>query len=83
VGLARGPVALGIDMADVICLSPSHLHVDGSLGICVGESWREFESRYFGRLVEAMRRILRTRWVFYAYGLPRAIGRGSGVFRVA
>jgi hypothetical protein len=27
-------------MADVICLSPSHLHVDGSLGICVGESWR-------------------------------------------
>jgi hypothetical protein len=44
-------------MADVICLSPSHLDVDGSLGICVGESWREFESRYFGRLVEAMRRI--------------------------
>jgi hypothetical protein len=63
-------------MADVICLSPSHLHVDGSLGIWVGESWREFESRYFGRLVEAMRRIFADEMVFYPYGLPRAIGGG-------
>jgi len=68
------------DTADVIYLSLSRLHVDGSLEICVGEAGGSSNRAISGGWSKPCGGFSRTRWGFSAYVLPQAIGRGGGEY---